>query len=397
MSLRRLARWAVGIGLCALCLVPSSYAQMPDPAQMHGLAIPASELADGTVTVRVVRQELANNIVGQDVSLTAEGRTRTVQTDDQGRAEFTNLPQGTQGTAQAVVDGETLTSQPFTIPTQGGLRVILVAGLNSAAAAAETANLPIEKGQVRLGPNSRIVAEFQDDVLNVFYLIDIVNDSQARVDIGGPFAFELPSGAGGAGNMQGSSPQVTIDGDLVTVTGPFNPGTTPVQVGFQLRNAGSEYTLEQRFPITLQQVTVAVQKIGALSMTSANFSQTGEIRADNGVPFIMATGPSLPANTPLVVEITGIPAHSQVPVYVTLVLAGAIAIAGILLAIGRGQADKDARQRLIARRDTLLGELAQLEERRRSGSETLRQSSRRNRILGELEQIYGELDESNAA
>ncbi|MGE3402292.1 MAG: hypothetical protein AB7K63_06865 [Vicinamibacterales bacterium] len=370
---------------------------MPDPAQMHGLAIPASELADGTVTVRVVRQELANNIVGQDVSLTSEGRTRTVQTDDQGRAEFTNLPQGTQGTAQAVVDGETLTSQPFTIPTQGGLRVILVAGLNQAAAATEAANLPIEKGEVRVGPNSRIVAEFQDDTLNVFYLIDIINDSQARVDIGGPFAFELPSGAGGAGNMQGSSPQVTIDGDLVTVTGPFNPGTTPVQVGFQLRNAGSDYTLEQTFPITLQQVTVAVQKIGALSMTSTNFSQTGEIRADNGVPFIMATGPSLPANTPLVVEITGIPAHSQVPMYVTLVLAGAIAVAGIVLAVGRGQAEKDARQRLIARRDTLLGELAQLEERRRGGSETLRQSSRRNRILGELEQIYGELDESNAA
>jgi hypothetical protein len=197
--------------------------------------------------------------------------------------------------------------------------------------------------------------------------------------------------------MQGSSSQVTIDGERVTVTGPFNPGITPVQVGFQLRNAGANYTLEQTFPVTLQQVTVAAQKVGNLGITSANFSQTGEVRADNGVPFIMATGPSLPANTPLVVEFTGIPAHSQVPIYVTLGLAGAIVLAGVVLAAGRGKAEKASRQRLIARRDTLLGELAQLEERRRSGAETLRQSSRRNRILGELEQIYGELDESNAA
>lgn len=390
-------RWWWCIGLWALLLVPGAHAQMPDPAQMHGLAIPASELADGTVTVRVVREELANNIVGQDVSLTAEGRTRTVQTDDQGRAEFTNLPQGTQGTAQAVVGGETLTSQPFTIPSRGGLRVILVAGLNRAAEAAPAANLPVERGEIRLGPNSRIVAEFQDDTLNVFYLIDIVNDSPARVDIGGPFAFDLPSGAGGAGTMQGSSTQVTIDGERVTVTGPFNPGTTPVQVGFQLRNAGSDYTLEQTFPVTLQQVTVAVQKIANIGMTSAHFTQTGEVRADNGIPFIMATGPSLPAGTPLVVDFTGIPAHSQVPVYTTLAIAGLIVVIGIVLAVGRGGTEKQSRERLKARRDTLLGELAQLEERRRGGAETLRQSSRRNRILAELEQIYGELDESTAA
>jgi hypothetical protein len=48
----------------------------------------------------------------------------------------------------------------------------------------------------------------------------------------------------------------------------------------------------------------------------------------------------------------------------------------------------------MAQRDTLLGELAQLEERRRAGGETARQSARRNRILAELEEIYGELDET---
>src|SRR5688500_15151398 len=116
-------------------LAAPAFAQvaMPDPSLIHGRAIPAAELADGTVTVRVVRENIGNNITGQDVSLTSEGSTRTVATDDQGRALFTNLPVGAPATAQAVVNGETLTSEPFTVPTSGGLRVILVAGLAQAA------------------------------------------------------------------------------------------------------------------------------------------------------------------------------------------------------------------------------------------------------------------------
>jgi hypothetical protein len=56
----------------------------------------------------------------------------------------------------------------------------------------------------------------------------------------------------------------------------------------------------------------------------------------------------------------------------------------------------ESRQALVARRDTLLGQLAQLESKRRSGaSDAEAQARRRTRILGELEQIYGELDEAH--
>jgi len=379
--------------------VASAQIAMPGGADINGKAIPAPELADGTVTVRVVRESLGNNITGQDVSLTSEGRTRTVKTDEQGRAQFTNLPVGAPATAQATVAGETLNSDPFTVPSKGGLRVILVAGLAQAAArkqAEDAAALagPAQKGIVVLGPNTRILAEFQDDTLQIFYMLDIVNSARARVDVGGPLVFDLPRGAAGAAALEGSSPQATVAGDRVTVTGPFAPGTTTVQVGFTMPNTGSSYTLEQTFPAALEQVTVALQKVGNASMTSSQFGSTGEVKAESGTPFLLANGPALAAGATLKVDITGLPAHSTVPRYVALALALAIFGVGGWMAITAGNRERDARDRLIARRDTLLGELAQLEERRRSGGESPKQSSRRHKIVAELEQIYGELDET---
>jgi hypothetical protein len=79
---------------------------MPDPSLIHGRAIPASDMPDGVVTVRVVREAIGNNIAGQQVQLTVSGRARTATTDEQGRAEFTNLPRGEEARAEATVDGE---------------------------------------------------------------------------------------------------------------------------------------------------------------------------------------------------------------------------------------------------------------------------------------------------
>lgn len=70
-----------------------------------------------------------------------------------------------------------------------------------------------------------------------------------------------------------------------------------------------------------------------------------------------------------------------------------IAIGVWLAFVGRPD-ERQSRQRLIARRDTLLGDLAHIEQRRRSGQESAKDMSRRTRLLTELEQIYGELDEA---
>jgi hypothetical protein len=64
---------------------------MPDPSAIAGTPLPAPELPDRTVTVRVVRERMGNNIAGQDVTLTVGQNKRTLKTDAQGRVQFDGL------------------------------------------------------------------------------------------------------------------------------------------------------------------------------------------------------------------------------------------------------------------------------------------------------------------
>jgi hypothetical protein len=367
---------------------------------MHGRAIPASDLPTGTVTVRVVREQLGNNIVGQDVRLTVGGAARAARTDDQGRATFENLSPGAEARAETTVAGEQLVSEPFTVPTSGGLRVILVAGLaeaatRKAAEEAAAAKAPPVRGSIALSPNTRVLMEFRDDALQVFYVLEILNTASAPVDIGGPLILDLPTGAAGATPLEGSSPTASVSGDRLTVTGPFAPGTTSVQVGFRLLYDRSSITVEQRWPVALEQLTVALEKVGAATMTSPQFSTVGEVNAESGTPFLLASGPAIPAGGTLSLELVNLPAHSPTPRYVALGLALAIVGVGAWFAFTTRTRSADSQRRLIARRDKLLAELAALEERRvRKGALAPPEETRRQRLVAELEQIYGELDET---
>ncbi len=399
----RYRSWLGAMALASLCGGVATGAQvaMPDPSLMHGKALPAGELAAGTVTVRVVRESVGNNLPGQTVRVTAGSVSRTATTDEQGRAEFTNLPQGAEARAETTVDGEALVSDPFTVPAAGGLRIILVAGIAQAAERrqAEDARAlaePPAKGTVVLGANSRVLMEFQDDTLQVFYILEILNTAQTRVDIGGPLVLDLPSGASGAATLDGSSQQASIIGERVTVTGPFAPGVTSVQIGYALPNVGSTFAFRQALPVALEQVTVALQRAGAVSMTSPQFRSTGDVKSESGSTFILGSGPALAAGATLAVDLTGIPAHSSVPPYVAVGLAALVIAIGAWLAVAGRPDPQEAHRRLLARRDTLLGDLAHLEQRRRTGQESQKDATRRLRVLSELEQIYGELDEAGA-
>jgi hypothetical protein len=375
---------------------------MPDPSMINGKALPAGELQTGTITVRVVRESIGNNIVGQQVTMTVNGETKRAVTDEQGRAEFKGLPAGANGHAEATVNGESLQSDPFVVPSSGGLRVILVAGIKDAQERkkkeeAEAAAAPPVKGSVVLGGNSRIIFEFPDDLMRVFYMLEIVNNARNRVDVGGPLIIDLPTGAAGASPLEGSSQQATVSGSRITVTGPFASGVTAVQVGFQLPFSAASTTIEQTWPVPIEQVTVASTKVGAISFASPQFSSVGEVKGDDGTPFILASGAGIKAGETLRIQVNGLPVHSPVPRYAALALAAAIALFGLWLALPGAKTVGQSRQRLIARRDALLGELAQIEERARAGRESGRDAARKPRLVAELEQIYGELDTDVAA
>src|SRR5919201_6940662 len=78
---------------------------MPDPKQMSGIPRPVSDLPDRTVSVRLIRGELSNNITNFPVELHVDGNVRTMKTDESGRAQFGDLPAGATLKAVAVVDG----------------------------------------------------------------------------------------------------------------------------------------------------------------------------------------------------------------------------------------------------------------------------------------------------
>jgi hypothetical protein len=393
---------AIALVAAVLVLAPAaaSAQDMPDPSLIHGRALPAPELPDGTVTIRVVREAIGNNVAGQPVDLVTGNATRTAKTDELGRAEFANLPSG-EARARTTVDGEALESQPFPVPTTGGLRVILVAGIARAEArkkqeAEAAAAAPAVPGTVVLGENSRIIMEFSNDQLTAFYILEFVNNARTRVDVGQPLVIDLPAIATGASAMEGSSPQATINGTRVTVTGPFAAGTTIVQVAFRMPSTSSELDFVQRWPVPAQQIIVGVEKFGALAISSPQFTQTREVPTENGTIYALGTGGALAANAPLTVKISNLPVRSNMPKYTAIALVVFIAGVGVWLSVSAKRAKLD-RGALIRRRDDLLRELERLEKQRgTAGAGSERYVVQRQRVMAELEQIYGELEDAGS-
>lgn len=374
---------------------------MPDPSAIAGTPLPAPELPDRTVTVRVVRERMGNNVAGQDVTLTIGQDKRTLKTDAQGRAQFDGLAAGTEVQATTTVDGEVLTSQQFAVPSSGGVRIALIAGIAAAkaaesAAAAAAAKEPARPGVVEIGPESRIIIEYQDDNLTLFYLLEVINNARTPIDIGGPLLIKLPRGAAGASMMQGSSQHASAKGDMLTITGPFPPGKTVAQVGFSLPQAGAAITIEQQWPAALAQVFVGVEKIGDMKITSPQFTDTREMNSD-GQHFIMGTGGRLNAGETLVLHLTGLPAHSQTPRNAALIAAVVIFGVGAWFALSPAKARAAQDAKLNAQREKLMNQIVGLEQKRRHQPLSPADETRLHRATTELERVIAELDRGAAA
>jgi hypothetical protein len=397
MITRRSGLGRIALALALVTVVGRLDAQqMPDPSQMAGRPLPAAELAPGTVSVRVFRERIGNNVVKQAVTLRSPEGTLSATTDDQGRAQFPGLKPGTMVTAETVVDGETLTSQTFPVPAESGVRVALVAGIAAAAArekaaAEEGARQPARQGVVVFGGETRIVLEFQDDNLQAFYLLDIVNSARTPIDPGGPLMIDLPQVAAGAGTMQGSSSLASLQGNRLRINGPFPPGTTQVQVGFRVPYRGDRVALTQTFPAAVEQLFVAAEKVGNLQIASPQFSQQQEANA-SGTPFLMATGGRINPGDTLTLNLSGLPHHSNVVRDVGVGFGVIVLVVGLYLGFtGKPSQGEDAQ--LKQRREKLYADLMALEEQRRKGRiDDDRYATRRESLVAQLERVMGELD-----
>ena len=372
---------------------------MPDAKQMSGIPRPVTDLPNGSVSVRLIRGDLSNNITNHPVELQVGSTVKTVKTDDSGRAQFDALSPGAAVKAVAVVDGERLESQEFPVPAQGGVRLMLVA-TDTAKPAATTPTAPPIAGQVVIGTQSRVVIEPGDESVQVFYLLDIQNTARAPVNPPTPFVLDLPVGASGGTLMEGSSPLASAKGRRVTVEGPFPPGSTFVQIAYAMSQGGGAIDISQTFPATVEQLAVVVKKVGDTTLSSPQIANQRDLPAE-GEMYIAATGGAVPAGRPIDLSVSGFPHHSTAPRTIALLLALGIVVIGVF-ASRRSNDDEDVRaaerKRLIARREKLFADLVRLENDRRSGrADERRYAARREQIVTALEQVYGALDRDDVA
>src|SRR2546428_1235920 len=232
--------------LCGGELVFAQF-QMPDPKQMSCIPRPVNDLPDGTLSVRLIRGQLSNNITNFPVELHVGSQMRTVKTDESGRAEFRSLPAGQTLKAVAVVDGERLESEEFPAPASGGIRLMLVATDTSKGPATEP-GAPAIAGSVRIGAQSRVIVAPGEEVVAVYYLLNVLNNARVPVNPPNGFSFEMPTGPVGAALPEGASPDASIAGRQVTVKGPLEPGATLVQAACHVPVSAASLEIAQRFP-----------------------------------------------------------------------------------------------------------------------------------------------------
>ena len=384
----------VGAGVLLLCLAASAVAQ-PDPRQMSGIPRPDPNLSDGSITVRVIRGSFANNVAGQSVELRAGDRASTAETDGEGRATFLTLNPGEQVTVATELDGVELESLPFAAPGRGGVAVLLVgASGDPGAADARPAARP---GRVTLSQESRILVELGEEQIEVYYLLDVFNQSPWPVEPEPPFEFRLPPGAQSGTVLGGSTPRTLVDGPRVWVQGAFEPGVTPVHVASILPYSGDGLVLSQVFPADFEQLLVFVEQWGALDVASAQIERRGEMGAEEtGLSaLIWGTGRRVPAGEPVVLELSGLPHHAGWPRIVTLALSGLIVAIGIVGSAGAGgPAGPDRREALERRREKLFTELVKVERQHRQGRiQATRYGTRRAELVDQLQNVLRELDE----
>lgn len=396
-------RWPRGlcpaVWLCMVLHGVPAAAQMPDLRQMNGMALPSPELPDGAVSVRVVRQALANNVVGTTVTVTGDGVNDTAPTDASGRAIFAALGAGKTLVASVSGNGETVRSLPFQVPATGGVRVILALGLDGAAAGSEATagNAPgmpaATPGTVVLGTQWRTILDFASEKLEVFHIFEFVNAAGGPVAVAEALKIAMPADAEQVTLLEGSTPQARVFERQLVVAGPFAPGRTVAQVAYRLPITGARREIGLTLPVASMATNVILRRLGETRLVEPVLPQSREADAE-GKKYFTGTGPGRKAGETLTFVVDGLPYHPTWPRYTALSLAALIAAAGLWLVFGVPVDPSRRIGPLEAQRTMLLSRLQRLEQGGVPETEALRVE--REALLRDLEGVYGLLDAERA-
>ena len=297
----------------------------------------------------------------------------------------------------ATVDGERLDSQDFQAPPDAGVLLLLVA--IDKAGASDAASRAVA-GTVTLGGQSRIITQFEEEVLQVYYIFDIVNPSSAdgQDQPAGVRAATVGrrtppcSRAPRATRWRRAAPSRSRDR--------FAPGVTSVEMAYSLP-PGERASIRLPLPAPLVQVAVMVEKVGAMVVSSPQLTDLRE-NSDGGKQFVIGTGPGARrGQRPVGGYHRGCRTVRPGPSMPRWRL-GLVALAGGAWGAARTggrSAAALAKAELEKRREAAFTELLRIEQRSTPGQpEDARIGERRAELKAELERIYGELDtESSGA
>ncbi len=232
--------------ISALILSTATAMAQPMAAQMSGIPRPDPQVPAGTVTVRLIRGQLPNNIIDHEVELLGDGGALQKQkTDAAGRATFTGVPAGGSFVARAKEGEIELTSQPIVIPADMGVRVMLVFPVAGAAPASAT---PDGLGRPdKTVPPGTILVHAQDGDGKPLADLD-VRLGHARAGESKATELKAHSNASGDARFEGQDTKPS-SGYLVEV---LRDGVTYAGKPFRLvENMGSKVVLEVR-PVTAE-------------------------------------------------------------------------------------------------------------------------------------------------
>lgn len=272
------------------------------------------------------------------------------------------------------------------------------AGVGAAPGAPAAPSTPAVPGTVTFGSQSRIVIELAEGSIEVYGLFDIVNLGAAPVMPAAPIVFEAPAEASNTNVLEGSSSQAKADGRKVTVSGPFVPGNTSVQIAYRVRYEGDTVHLAQVMPIGLPQTTVIVRKFGALQASLTGMVGQREVPLE-GRAYLVLNGKAVAAGDAIQLTLSGLPHRAAWPKNVALALAALVLIAGIVLAFAPrsaaiGEDVSDLRARRAERFEQLVSVDRALRDRPADAASVREgRQARRAALVAEVE----ELDEALAS